>query len=149
MPAYHDPAQTHALCGRSLANIRLRGACFQCTCPFVHHTDPLIHSAPTSGFPVTPVTLNPAGFFRRIPLAPHQMRDRLTRTEDAIVLCHLGVPRIDREQWSLTIDGLVERPLTLRFNDLERYPKALVTSFHQCAGNPWRPFERTRGACNT
>ena len=95
-----------------------------------------------------PVTLNPSSFFRRIPLAPHQMRDRLTRNEDAIVLCHLGVPRLDREQWSLTIDGLVERPLTLRFIDLERYPKALVTSFHQCAGNPLRPFEPTRRVCN-
>jgi DMSO/TMAO reductase YedYZ molybdopterin-dependent catalytic subunit len=90
----------------------------------------------------------PSSFFRRIPLAPHQMRDRLTRNEDAVVLCHLGVPRLDREQWSLTIDGLVERPLTLRFNDLERYPKAVVTSFHQCAGNPLQPFEPTRRVCN-
>jgi DMSO/TMAO reductase YedYZ molybdopterin-dependent catalytic subunit len=97
---------------------------------------------------VHPVTLNPSTFFRRIPLAPHQMRSRLTRTEDAIVLCHLGVPRLDREQWSLTIDGLVERPLTLRFNDLERYPKALVTSLHQCAGSPLQPSEPTRRVCN-
>jgi DMSO/TMAO reductase YedYZ molybdopterin-dependent catalytic subunit len=97
---------------------------------------------------VHPVTLNPSSFFRRIPLAPHQMHDRLTRNEDAVVLCHLGVPRLDREQWSLTIDGLVERPLTLGFNDLERYPKALVTSFHQCAGNPLQPFEPTRRVCN-
>jgi DMSO/TMAO reductase YedYZ molybdopterin-dependent catalytic subunit len=97
---------------------------------------------------VNPVTLNPANFFRRIPLAPHQMHERLTRVEDAIVLCHLGVPRIDREQWSLTIDGLVERPITLRFDELERYPKALVTSFHQCAGSPLQPFEPTRRVCN-
>ena len=51
-------------------------------------------------------------------------------------------------QWSLTIDGLVERPLTLRFDDLMRYPKTEVTSFHQCAGSPLAPFEPTRRICN-
>jgi DMSO/TMAO reductase YedYZ molybdopterin-dependent catalytic subunit len=94
------------------------------------------------------VKLDPATFFRRIPLVPHQMRDRVTRTEDAIVLCHLGIPRLDREQWSLTVDGLVERPATLRFGDLMRYPKTEVTSFHQCAGSPVAPLEPTRRICN-
>src|SRR5712691_3745103 len=94
------------------------------------------------------VKLDPAVFFRRIPLVPHQMRDRVTRMQDAIVLCHLGVPRLDHHQWSLTIDGLVERPLTLRFGDLMRYPKTEVTSFHQCAGSPLAPLEPTRRICN-
>jgi DMSO/TMAO reductase YedYZ molybdopterin-dependent catalytic subunit len=97
---------------------------------------------------VKPVTLHPSGFFRRIPLAPHQMLDRVTRTQDAIVLCHLGVARIEREQWSLTIDGLVERSRTLRISDLTRYPKTELTSFHQCAGSPLAPFEPTRRVCN-
>jgi DMSO/TMAO reductase YedYZ molybdopterin-dependent catalytic subunit len=94
------------------------------------------------------VKLDPATFFRRIPLAPHEMQDRVTRTQDAIVLCHLGVPQLDREQWSLAIDGLVERPLTLRFGGLMRYPKTEVTSFHQCAGSPLAPREPTRRICN-
>jgi DMSO/TMAO reductase YedYZ molybdopterin-dependent catalytic subunit len=98
--------------------------------------------------PVDPVKLEPNTFFRRIPLAPHQMHERMTRTEDAIVLCHLGVPRLERDQWSLTIDGLVEHPLTLRFDDLMRYPKAEVASFHQCAGSPLQPSEPTRRVCN-
>jgi DMSO/TMAO reductase YedYZ molybdopterin-dependent catalytic subunit len=97
---------------------------------------------------VAAVKLDPQTFFRRIPLAPHQLHDRITRTEDAIVLCHLGVPHLDREQWSLTIDGLVEHPRTLRFDDLRRYPKAEVASFHQCAGSPLQPFEPTRRVCN-
>jgi DMSO/TMAO reductase YedYZ molybdopterin-dependent catalytic subunit len=92
--------------------------------------------------------LDPPGFFRRIPLAPNQMLDRRTRTQDAIVLCHLGVARVERDRWSLTIDGLVERPLVLRFDDLLRYPKVEVTSFHQCAGSPLAPFEPTRRVCN-
>ena len=50
--------------------------------------------------------LDPAGPFGRHPLKPHQLLDRVTRTEDTIVLCHLGVPLIDRDNWSLSIDVL-------------------------------------------
>jgi DMSO/TMAO reductase YedYZ molybdopterin-dependent catalytic subunit len=94
------------------------------------------------------VTMEPAGFFRRIPLVPHEMRARLTPTADMIVLCHLGVPRIDAAQWFLTIDGLVERPIRLRFSELTAYPKHTVTSFHQCAGSPLQPLEPTQRICN-
>ncbi len=92
--------------------------------------------------------LDPHKFIRRIPLAPHQMQDRLTRVEDAIVLCHLGLPRITREDWSLAIDGLVLRPRTLSFSDLMRYEKVSVTSVHQCAGSPLAPSEPTQRVCN-
>jgi DMSO/TMAO reductase YedYZ molybdopterin-dependent catalytic subunit len=92
--------------------------------------------------------LDPHQFIRRIPLAPHQMQDRLTRVEDAIVLCHLGLPRIAREDWSLVIDGLVARPRTLSFSDLMRYEKVSVTSVHQCAGSPLAPSEPTQRVCN-
>jgi sulfane dehydrogenase subunit SoxC len=92
-------------------------------------------------------TLDPAGYFRRVRLAPHQMLDRKTRTQDAIVLCHLGVPRLNRESWMLTVDGLVERPLTLRFADLARFPRVTLTSMHQCAGSPLQPLEPTRRIC--
>jgi DMSO/TMAO reductase YedYZ molybdopterin-dependent catalytic subunit len=97
---------------------------------------------------MNPVRLDPQGPFMRDPLAPHQMRDRLTRKRDVFVLCHLGVPRIEWDRWSLTIDGMVERPRTLRFDDLVRYPKTEVASVHQCCGSPFAPFEPTRRICN-
>ena len=97
---------------------------------------------------MNPVRLDPQGPFKRDPLAPHEMRDRLTRTQDAFVLCHLGVPRIERDRWSLTVDGMVERPRTLRFDDLVRYPKTKVASVQQCCGSPFAPFEPTRRVCN-
>jgi DMSO/TMAO reductase YedYZ molybdopterin-dependent catalytic subunit len=92
--------------------------------------------------------LDPHQFIRRIPLAPHQMHDRLTRVEDAIVLCHLGLPRVTREDWSLAIDGLVTRPRTLSFAGLMQYEKVFVTSVHQCAGSPLAPSEPTQRVCN-
>jgi DMSO/TMAO reductase YedYZ molybdopterin-dependent catalytic subunit len=94
------------------------------------------------------VRFDPQGPFKRDPLAPHQMRDRLTRTQDVFVQCHLGVPRIERDRWSLTIDGMVERPRTLRFDDLARYPTTEITSVHQCCGSPFAPFAPTRRVCN-
>jgi hypothetical protein len=42
-----------------------------------------------------------AGSFSRIPLAPHQMQERFTLTQDIFVLCHLGVPQIEADSWSL------------------------------------------------
>jgi DMSO/TMAO reductase YedYZ molybdopterin-dependent catalytic subunit len=100
------------------------------------------------GEAVDRVKLDPHKFYRRLPLEPHQMRDRLTSVKDAIVLCHLGVPRIAREDWSLTVDGLVASPLTLRFDDLARFPKVEFASFHQCAGSPFKATEPTRRVCN-
>jgi DMSO/TMAO reductase YedYZ molybdopterin-dependent catalytic subunit len=94
------------------------------------------------------VTMEPAGFFRRIPLSPHQMQARWTPTADMIVLCHMGVPRLDAAQWSLTVDGLVERPARLGIAELTSYPRHTVASFHQCAGSPLEPFEPTRRICN-
>lgn len=76
------------------------------------------------------------------------MLDRLTRTEDTFVLCHLGVPRIDAGQWCLSVEGMVDMPRTLYFNDLTSYPKAEVRSVHQCCGSPLRPLEPARRVCN-
>jgi DMSO/TMAO reductase YedYZ molybdopterin-dependent catalytic subunit len=95
-----------------------------------------------------PVKLDPPGYYRRVPLTPERLLERATRTEDAIVLCHLGVPRLAREDWSLTIDGMVGRPLTLDFDGLKRFDKTEVGSIHQCAGSPLQPFEPTRRICN-
>ncbi len=65
-----------------------------------------------------------------------------------IVLCHLGVPRIDHSEWTLRVDGLVERPLQLTYGDLARYRSFEVASVHQCAGSPLQPQEPTRRICN-
>ncbi len=94
------------------------------------------------------VTFDPAGFFSRLPLQPHQMTDRFTRTEDTIVLCHLGVPRLAAGDWSLEIGGLVHRPLRFSFSDLLQRHRTEVASVHQCAGSPLRPEIPTRRICN-
>jgi sulfane dehydrogenase subunit SoxC len=93
-------------------------------------------------------TLDPAKAFGRHPLQPHQLLGRVTRIEDTIVLCHLGVPRIDAGEWSLTVDGLVQRPMRLTLDDLVRRSLTQITSIHQCCGNPLKAQIPTRRICN-
>jgi sulfane dehydrogenase subunit SoxC len=93
-------------------------------------------------------TLDPPGPFLRHPLRPHQLLDRLTATQDTIVLCHLGIPRLDPDDWSLSIEGLVRRPLRLGLGELMRRPRAAIASVHQCCGNPTRPELPARRVCN-
>lgn len=95
-----------------------------------------------------PAPLDPTGFFRRLPLLPHQLTTHLTPTADVIVLCHLGVPRLSAQTWRLTIDGLVECEMTLDLAALRRFPKLSVESVHQCAGSPLQPDVPTRRITN-
>jgi DMSO/TMAO reductase YedYZ molybdopterin-dependent catalytic subunit len=92
--------------------------------------------------------LDPTGPVVRHPLQPHQLVERTTPTEDTIVLCHVDVPRLDAADWTLSIDGLVRRPLRLTFADLLARPRVEIASIHQCCGNPLRPGVPTRRICN-
>lgn len=97
---------------------------------------------------MTKAILEPAGFHRRIPLAPHQLTARTTPTQDVILLCHLGVPRVPADSWEFGIGGLVRTPLRLRLSDLTSRPKATIETIHQCAGSPLDPETPTRRICN-
>ena len=92
--------------------------------------------------------LDPAGFYAQIPLLPHQLTADITPREGVIVLCHLGIPRIDAASWEMEIDGLVSKPSRLRLEDLRRFPQRRVESFHQCAGSPLSPNEPKRRIVN-
>jgi hypothetical protein len=48
-----------------------------------------------------------AGSFSRSPLPPHQMRERFTATQDRFVLCHLGIPHLETDSWSLAISEII------------------------------------------
>jgi sulfane dehydrogenase subunit SoxC len=92
--------------------------------------------------------MDPASGLRRLKLHPYEMTDAVTATEDLFVLAHLGVPRVDPAQWSLTVDGLVRRAHTLRLDDLKARPKRTVEAIHQCCGNPLEPTVPTRRIAN-
>ena len=48
---------------------------------------------------------------------------------------HSGIPAIDPNQHRVTINGLVERPLSFSLEDLLRYPQVSRIQFLECSGN--------------
>ena len=54
---------------------------------------------------------------------------------------HNGVPTLDPTRWSMTLEGLVRRPLTLDLEALRRRPQRAVIAVLECGGNSnalWR-----------
>lgn len=48
---------------------------------------------------------------------------------------HAGVAMIDPGRWTLTIHGMVDRPLVLTLDDLKRFPSVSRICFLECSGN--------------
>ena len=92
--------------------------------------------------------MDPDRTFRRIPLAPHQLLDRITPQRDLFVLGHVGIPRLDAQHWTLSITGLVRSKATLTLDRLRQMPKKKIEAFHQCAGYPANPRIATRRVGN-
>lgn len=73
----------------------------------------------------------------------HELRNFLTSEDDLFIKTHLGEPEVDVAGWRLSVDGLVERPLSLSINELLEFPRAELTAFHKCAGSPLHPLNPT------
>ena len=79
------------------------------------------------------------GFHIRHPPAPHELQDDLTDESQLFQTIHMGAVDVDAEKWLLVIDGLVERPFALNLEQLKKFPRATITSFHECFGSPLAP----------
>ena len=51
------------------------------------------------------------------------------------LLIHYDIPDVDADQWALSIDGRVAKPLKLTLTDLRERPEQEVTATMECAGN--------------
>jgi sulfite oxidase len=77
---------------------------------------------------------------------PDQLAGRLlTPVESFYSRNHGSVPDLDPRAWRLTVDGLVDRPLTLSLAELQAsYATHRLTATLQCAGNRRAGFVRIR-----
>jgi len=75
----------------------------------------------------------------------------LTPADELFVRSHHGAPAASLGPWGLVVEGLVERPLHLRFDDLQDFEPTTRQAVIQCAGNgralfrprmPGVPWER-------
>lgn len=60
---------------------------------------------------------------------------QITQTDSFFIRCHTYTPQVKLADWKLTIDGLVENPLTLTLADLKKLPRTELTGVLECAGN--------------
>ncbi|MFD9793892.1 molybdopterin-dependent oxidoreductase [Streptomyces sp. NPDC059070] len=74
--------------------------------------------------------------------------DLVTPVDNVFVRAHLGIPDVDPGTWSLSVEGLVERPFRLRLDDVLALPARRFTSVHECFGNPFAPDVPTRAVAN-
>jgi DMSO/TMAO reductase YedYZ molybdopterin-dependent catalytic subunit len=59
----------------------------------------------------------------------------ITSNDLFFVRSHIHTPQVQARDWTLTVDGIVERPLTLRLADLEALPRVTSVITLECAGN--------------
>ena len=64
-----------------------------------------------------------------------QLSGTLTPSDLHFQRHHNGIAFIDPAKYSLTIHGLVERPLTFSLDELKRFPSVTRICFIECAGN--------------
>lgn len=67
-----------------------------------------------------------------------------TPLDDVFVRKHMGVPDIDVSDWTLVVEGLVERPLRLDLDAVIALGTERLPAFHECFGSPFAPDVPTR-----
>jgi DMSO/TMAO reductase YedYZ molybdopterin-dependent catalytic subunit len=87
----------------------------------------------TSVGELTPEELRLAARNHAMPL--EAMRFPITPVGLHYVLVHYDIPAVDPERWRLTIEGSVERPLSLSLPELRSRPSATNPVTIECAGN--------------
>jgi DMSO/TMAO reductase YedYZ molybdopterin-dependent catalytic subunit len=72
----------------------------------------------------------------------------MTPLADMFYVSHLGVADMFAKPWSLEIGGLVEKPATFTWAELQELPVRRVIAAHECAGSPLFPTKPVRRVGN-
>lgn len=76
---------------------------------------------------------------------PHQLlHGTITPADLHFQRHHNGIPAIDPATHTLTIHGLVERPLEFTLDELKRFPSVTRTYFIECSGNGGRAWNNPK-----
>ncbi|KAF1963700.1 molybdopterin binding oxidoreductase [Byssothecium circinans] len=102
-------------------------------------TTATVSSLPSTGSERNAAITQTHGFRIRHPPKPHLLSNPQTNEDDLFLTIHMGAVDVDTQRYLLVIDGLVERPYTLTFDQLRAFPSTDVTAFHECFGSPLAP----------
>ncbi|HVW85214.1 MAG TPA: molybdopterin-dependent oxidoreductase, partial [Bryobacteraceae bacterium] len=59
----------------------------------------------------------------------------ITPIDRFFVRCHTYTPKVNLSEWTLKIDGKVDRPTTLTMADIRKLPRVELVAVLECAGN--------------
>src|SRR3954447_25940240 len=59
----------------------------------------------------------------------------ITPTAAFYVRTHFPIPKIDKSVWRLRIEGTVQRPIELGYEELLKLPSRTIPATLECAGN--------------
>jgi len=79
------------------------------------------------------ITLSPQPLDAEMPV--DAFVDEITPVRNFFVRSHTLIPEVKLADWKLSIDGLVEKPITLNLNELKQMPRMELVSVLECAGN--------------
>jgi DMSO/TMAO reductase YedYZ molybdopterin-dependent catalytic subunit len=79
------------------------------------------------------ITLSPQPLDVEMPL--DDFVDEITPVKNFFIRSHTLIPEVKLTDWKLSVDGLVEKPVILNFNDLKQMPRMELVSVLECAGN--------------
>jgi DMSO/TMAO reductase YedYZ molybdopterin-dependent catalytic subunit len=96
-------------------------------------------SVPQEGERRALLGIDPAGFFIRHPPKPHELDAEITEDAKLFQTIHMGAAVVDTDVWRLVVGGMVARPFSVSFAQLQRMPRTTVTAFHECYGSPVTP----------
>ena len=61
--------------------------------------------------------------------------DFITPTKSFYVRTHFPIPKIDKNKWRLRVEGEVEKPFEINFDDLSKLESKKIPATLECAGN--------------
>jgi DMSO/TMAO reductase YedYZ molybdopterin-dependent catalytic subunit len=71
----------------------------------------------------------------------------ITPTDLRYIVAQLSMPEpVHPDDWSLSVEGEVERPLALRLDRLQQLPGRTVRVVHECSGSDAQNFEQREGS---
>lgn len=93
-------------------------------------------TALTTRSPFETPAIAPTGVTSGSSLTPLQaLQGTITPSDLHFQRHHNGVPLIDPDKWSVTIHGLVNKPLEISLAELKRFPAMTRPYFIECSGN--------------
>ena len=64
-----------------------------------------------------------------------KLGDFITPTKSFYVRSHFPIPKIDKSEWRLRVEGEVEKPFEINFDDLTKLESKRTPAMLECAGN--------------